>query len=132
MSKPVTSSINPQIVDETGGKHDLQLFYDTWMRYIELSKYLFGSKNPIYDINEIPEDNQFYSMAKSIADQLGVDWESMSHEDSNRIMLALLEDTYVAMAKVANKKDLVIELKLKIVKDEQRSKAKTAGVGRKI
>lgn len=132
MSKPVTSSINPQIVDETGGKHDLQLFYDTWMRYIELSKYLFGSKNPIYDINEIPEDNQFYSMAKSIADQLGIDWKSMSHEDSNRIMLALLEDTYVAMAKVANKKDLVIELKLKIVKDEQRSKAKTAGVGRKI
>ena len=132
MSKPVTSSINPQIVDKTGGKHDPQLFYDTWMRYIELSKYLFGSKNPIYDINEIPEDNQFYGMAKSIADQLGVDWKSMSHEDSNRIMLALLEDTYVAMAKVANKKDLVIELKLKIVKDEQRSKAKTAGVGRKI
>ena len=71
-------------------------------------------------------------MAKNIADQLGVDWKSMSHEDSNRIMLALLEDTYMAMAKVANRKDLVIELKLKIVKNEQRSKAKTTGVGRKV
>lgn len=132
MKKPVVSSTNPRIVDETGGKHDLQLFYDTWMRYIELSKYLFGSKNPIYDINEIPENHQFYTMAKNIADQLGVDWKSMSHEDSNRIMLALLEDTYMAMAKVANRKDLVIELKLKIVKNEQRSKAKTTGVGRKV
>lgn len=116
MAKRVTKNTNPQVVDESGGKHDLQLFYDTYTRYIELSRYLFASKESIYDINEMSEDSKFYAAAKDIAKQINVDWESMSHEDSNRIMLALLEDTYNAMGKVGNKKNLVIEVKLKIVK----------------
>lgn len=112
------------MVDETGGNHDLQLFYDTWMRYIELSKYLFASKNPIYDINEMPSTNKFYKAAHDIADQLEIDWKGMSHEDSNRIMLAILEDTYKAMAAVdaKNKKNLVIELTLKIKANDKQNK----------
>lgn len=116
MAKRVTKNTNPQVVDESGGKHDLQLFYDTYTRYIELSRYLFASKEPIYDINEMSEDSKFYAAAKEVAKQIDVNWESMSHEDSNRIMLALLEDTYNAMEKVGDKKNLVIEVKLKIVK----------------
>lgn len=64
----------------------------------------------------MPEDSKFYAAAKEIAKQIDVDWETMSHEDSNRIMLALLEDTYNAMGKVGDKKNLVIEVKLKIIK----------------
>lgn len=49
-----------------------------------------------------------------IAEQLGISWEAMTHEESKRIMLALLEDYYVAMSKVVNTRRLVIEIRLKI------------------
>jgi len=111
----------PIVVDETGGKHNLQLFYDTYMRYIALSKFLFSGKNPIYDINEMSQDCDFYQDAVSIAEQLEINWDAMTHEDSNRIMLALLEDTYQAMLQVSHKKNLVIEVKLKIIKNESGS-----------
>ena len=100
----------------TGEQVDLQSLYDTYTRYIALSRYLFGSKNPIYDINEMPGDSDFFVDAARIAEQLEINWEAMTHEESNRIMLALLEDYYVAMAKVSNKKNLIIEIKLKIQK----------------
>ena len=40
----------------------------------------------------------------------------MSHEESNRIMLALLEDAYKEMATVTDKDKLVLETKLLILK----------------
>lgn len=113
------------VKDESGGQHDLQLFQKTYLRYMALSKYLFGSKAPIYDINEMPEDNEFLESARKIATALQIDWSNMSHEDSNRIMLALLEDTYNEMAKVGSKKQLAISVTLKILKpnaNEQRKK----------
>lgn len=116
MAKHVIKNVVPQVVDESGGNYDLQLFLDTYNRYLELSRYLFASKEPIYDINEMPVDHKFYAAATEIAKQIGVDWATMSHADSNRIMLALLEDAYNAMGNVGNKKKLVVEVKLKIVK----------------
>lgn len=114
----------PKVVDETGGNHDLQLFYDSYMSYIDLSRYLFGAKNPIYDINEMPPKSKFYKAARDIAATLSIDWETMTHEQSNRIMLALLEDTYKAMAEVdaKNKKSLVIELTLKVKASDKQNK----------
>lgn len=64
--------------------------------YFELSKYLFGDDAP-QDVNEIPEDNPFYESAKAIADEMGLDWENMSHEDSNRVMLNILADYYFSI-----------------------------------
>lgn len=105
-----------QVVNEAGGKYDLQLFYDTYTKYIALSHYLFGSKSPIYDINEMPGDSEFFVDAVKTAEQLEIDWKAMSHEDSNRIMLALLEDYYQAMRKVSDKRNLAVEVRLKITK----------------
>lgn len=104
-----------KVTEGVGGNDNLQSLYDAYTKYIELSRYLFGSKNPIYDINEMPGDSDFFTDAVKIAEQLEIDWEAMSHEDSNRIMLALLEDYYKAMKKVENKKQLTIEIKLKIL-----------------
>ena len=105
-----------KVVDEKGG-HDIKLFQRTYIRYIALSRYLFaGGENAIYDINEIPKDNEFYKDARAIAKSLKINWKSMTHEESNRIMLALLEDTYNAMTAVGDKKDLIVELTLKIRK----------------
>lgn len=64
--------------------------------YFELSKYLFGEDAP-QDVNEIPEDNPFYESARAIADEMKLDWENMSHEDSNHVMLNLLADYYFSI-----------------------------------
>ncbi|MCM1296165.1 MAG: hypothetical protein NC311_11545 [Muribaculaceae bacterium] len=61
--------------------------------YFRLSKYLFSDDAP-QDVNEIPEDNPFYPDARDIADEMGLDWENMSHADSNRVMLNLLSSCF--------------------------------------
>lgn len=93
---------------------------EAYFNYLKLGAYLFGKGgNGIYDINEMPECNQFYPHAKEIASQLGIDWKTMTHEESNRIMLALLEDLYQEIGRTIPKKDkknLVIDVTFKIIK----------------
>ena len=95
-----------------------------YFSYLELSSYLFGKgENGIYDINEMPETNQFYTRAKEVAAQLEINWAEMTHEESNRIMLALLEDVYQEMARTLSKKDrksLVIDITFKLIKAKKR------------
>lgn len=63
--------------------------------FIELSKLLFGmGENSPYDINELKPDNKFYKPAKELAEELEIDWDKMTHEESNRIMLSLLDDYF--------------------------------------
>lgn len=64
--------------------------------YFELSKYLFDENAP-QDVHDIPEDNQFYEVAKDIADEMKLDWDSMSHEDSNKVMLNLLAEYFAGI-----------------------------------
>lgn len=73
----------------TSTKEALKTAQKTIAEYIQLSNYLFSEDAP-YDVNEIPEDNQFHFMAREISDDMGLDWETMSHEDSNRVMLNML------------------------------------------
>lgn len=61
--------------------------------YFSLSKYLFGDDAPI-DVNEIPKESPFYETARSLSDEMGLDWDNMSHEDSNRVMLNLLSEYF--------------------------------------
>lgn len=61
--------------------------------YFSLSKYLFGDDAPV-DVNEIPKESLFYETARSLSDEMGLDWDNMSHEDSNRVMLNLLSDYF--------------------------------------
>lgn len=61
--------------------------------YFQLSDYLFGDTAPL-DVNEIPQDNPYYEAAKLLADDMGLNWDGMSHEDSNRVMLNLLSEYY--------------------------------------
>lgn len=65
------------------------------LAFFRLSTLLFGlgERSP-YDINELKEDSEFYKPAKELAEELGIDWKKMSHEESNRIMLSLLDDYY--------------------------------------
>lgn len=104
-------------VKKQNGVGNLKILKNTYLRYVALSKYLFATgDDAIYDVNEIPKGNEFYKLAKGIAKDLDINWKEMTHEESNRIMLAMLEDTYNAMAEVSDKEKLIIEIKLKILK----------------
>lgn len=99
---------------------DLKTIKEAYFSYLELSSYLFGKGDKcIYDINEMPKSHKFYKHAREISAQLEIDWDRMTHEESNRIMLALLEDAYQHIGDtvpVNEKKNLVVEVTFKIVK----------------
>ena len=99
---------------------DLTKVNEAYIRYIDLSRFLFGMGDAaVYDVNEIPKNHKFYNQAHSLAASMEIDWETMSHEDSNRIMLAMLDDTYNSISKAIPKKDknnLIIDVHFKIVK----------------
>lgn len=67
--------------------------------FFSLSKYLFGEDAPI-DVCEIPSDNPFYLTAHEISAEMELDWETMSHEDSNRVMLNLLGEYFARITDV--------------------------------
>lgn len=74
-------------------KESLEKSQKAFADFFQLCKFLFGDDAP-YDVNEIPKDNPYYQTAKDIADEMGVDWEDMEHEDSNRIMLNILGEYF--------------------------------------
>lgn len=61
--------------------------------FIKLSKYLFSEDAP-YDVNEIPQDNPFHEQAKAISEEMGLNWEKMSDDESNRVMLNMLAEAF--------------------------------------
>ena len=90
---------------------------EAFFRYYELSRLLFGQKqNEIYDVTDIPKTNKFYELAKEIAKQLEIDWESMTYEESNRVMLALLEDSFNLIRDIEDSKSIILQTKIVIKK----------------
>lgn len=77
-------------------KEVLQRCQEAIGNYFQTSKYLFGEDAP-YDVKEIPEDSPFYETAKSIAEEMGLEWDKMTHEDSTRVMLNMLADAFAAI-----------------------------------
>ena len=98
-----------------------------YFEYVALSKLLFAStQETIYDINELPDTNKFLESAKKIANELEVSWKTMTHEESNRIMLAILEEYYNRMAEVVDTTDIILQVSFKLnSKNEQRKKKQT-------
>lgn len=104
------------IVDPKDKKRTMLQFF----QYFELSSLLFdNTKAEIYNITDIPAKNKFHKMAQEKAKELGVDWKQMSHEDSNRIMLAMLEDSYNLIRDIENSKNIVLKTTLQILKADE-------------
>ena len=61
--------------------------------FFKISDFLLGDNAP-YDINELKDDNPYYETAKELADEMEVDWEKMTHEESNRVVINLLAEYY--------------------------------------
>lgn len=64
--------------------------------FFSLSKFLLSEDAP-YNVNEIPADHPFYKEAKLFSEEMDLDWENMTHEDSNRVMLNLLTEYFLAI-----------------------------------
>lgn len=79
--------------------------------FFSLSKYLLGYEAP-YEINEIPKDNPFYETARAISDEMKLDWDNMSHDDSNRVIINLLAE-YFCCIKVDDKYEPVLTISFK-------------------
>jgi len=76
--------------------------FEAWMAFMELCKTLFGDDNAPYNVNELDKSSKFYNYAVELAKELEIDWDGMSHEESNRLMLALLDDYYQNIREVQN------------------------------
>lgn len=96
---------------------DKQKTLEAFFRYYKLSSLLFDRRrDEIYNVTDIPENNEFYKPAMEIAKQLDIDWKNMSHEDSNRIMLSLLEDAFNLICEIENSKSIVLQTKIIVKK----------------
>lgn len=90
---------------------------DAYFQYLELSNLLFdNNKTEIYNVSDIPIDNKFFKLAKKKAANLKIKWNTMSHEDSNRIMLAMLEDAFNLMRDIENSKSITVITTIKTAK----------------
>lgn len=74
--------------------------------FFELCTYLLGDDAP-QDMNEIPSDSKFYPVAKDIAKEMKVDWEKMTHAESNSLMLNILADYWAQIAPVEGYKPML-------------------------
>lgn len=92
---------------------------EQFFRYFELSGLLFDrNKDEIYNVSDISSDSKFYKQAQQMAKQLNIKWKGMSHEDSNRVMLAMLEDAFNMIRDIENSKNMVIKTTIQILKSQ--------------
>lgn len=90
---------------------------EQFFQYLELSSLLFDSnKDEIYNVTDIPVKNKFYKIAKHTAKELGIDWKGMSHENSNRIMLSMLEESFNLIRDIENSPNIIIKTHIQILK----------------
>lgn len=97
------------------------------INYLKLSDLFFGN-NPVYEMNELDEKSEFYQLAKDLADEMQIDWKNMSHEDSNRIMLAMLDEHFSQVRENEDVKSVKVEVKvIKITKEDGADSEDTKG-----
>lgn len=96
---------------------DKQKTLEAFFRYYKLSSLLFDRRrDEIYNVTDIPETDEFYKPAMEMAKQLQIDWNNMTHEESNRIMLSLLEDAFNLIREIENSKSIVLQTKIIVKK----------------
>lgn len=77
--------------------------FDFFLKMVNL---FFNEGNPSFPekVNDLTKEwgdsnkeNPFYKKARDMADELGIKWETMSGEESNRIIINMLSDAYMDM-----------------------------------
>lgn len=90
-----------------------------WLDFAELAKFLLTDNSPL-NINETPETSKFYKPAKDLAEELELDWDNLTQDESNRVMINLLSDYFMEI-----RRDDTCEYILEIsVKEDKKRKLK--------
>lgn len=87
-----------------------------WLDYAELSGFFFSENAPA-NINEIGKDSKYYKEATEMAKELDMDWNNLSQDDSNCIMINMLNDYYMNIMQSRNAK---YQIKISIIKTEDK------------
>ncbi len=107
-----------------GNQSENKKILNAYLDYMELSDLFFsGTKKSILNVWELKEGDKFYDYAKKTADLIGIKWEGMTCEQSDQIILGMLEDRYMKMKPVNSKSKVVLDVKLKVCGNE-RSRSK--------
>lgn len=97
----------------TDGKRTVEQFF----QFFELSGLLFDhGRKEIYNVADIPANNKYQKAARKKARELKIGWDEMSHEDSNRVMLAMLEDSYNLIKEIEQSKNVVLKAAVEVVR----------------
>lgn len=93
---------------------------EQFFRFLELCSLLFDNrKDEIYNVSDIPSSSKFHKIAKNVAKEMNINWKNMSHEDSNRIMLAMLEDSFNLIREIENTPSIIIKTTIQILKSNE-------------
>lgn len=80
------------------------------LKYMRFSKLLFGgTKETPQLINELKPESEFYELAKKVAKDDGISWEEMTDDDSNYIILIMLNELYLSIGKRKRNLKMVVE-----------------------
>lgn len=61
--------------------------------FLVLCRTFFG-KEPVENVTALNKDSEFYKTAREIAKEFEMDWNNLSMEDSNEVIIALMDDYY--------------------------------------
>lgn len=85
---------------------------DACLRYWKLSRLLFSGKSwSILNAYELKEGDEFYKECREISDEIGIVWEEMTPEQSDAVLMALLESLFQKM-NLSPGVDVVISVKV--------------------
>ena len=87
-------------------KKELPKAGQAWLEFAELASYLLNDDAPL-NINEVPENNKFYGPAKGLAEELEIDWDNITQDESNRVMINLLGDYFMNIQESKDKRYIV-------------------------
>lgn len=92
--------------------------YNAYADFITLCRLFFGSK-PIDSVTSLDRESVFYATAQDIAKEFKMDWDDLSPEDNNELMLTLLDEYYNKIS-VCKDYDYILNV---TVKEKKSSKA---------
>ena len=55
----------------------------------------------------MPENNKFYGPAKGLTEELELDWDNLTQDESNRVMINLLGDYFMNIQESKDKRYII-------------------------
>lgn len=87
--------------------------------FATLCRAFFGT-NPIDNVKSLDKDSDYYKTAQDIAKEFKMNWDELTPEDSNELIIALLDD-YYNRVNVCKDYDYIINITVKSKKMSKES-----------